>query len=393
MDRENEDKSVRDFAKRKKRYRRTRNMLIVLLLLAVSVIGVLVIYSINNRSYHGYKEIHSKELKGETTIGFLNFGSSVVKYGKDGVIAYNKEGKVQWNSAYNMSDPVADSCEDYVVVADRGNKQVRVFDKKGSVAKYSSEYNILKVEVANQGVVAILMEEGNYNHIRLYDLEGNVLAERVNSVKAEDGGYPLDISLSSDGKKLAVSYLSLTKNKEYSRVGFYNFGEVGKNKDNRYVGGFNTKEGVIATRIEFVNNDTVCVFKNDGLELYRLKELPQKVKDIPIKNTIKSILYNKKYCAIVTQAEGVTDKRLLLFNLDGETVLDKELDFEYKKIFLSYNEVIAFDDLNCNIIRKNGKVKFRYKFDGSITDLYPINGNDRYYLVNANKLSVIELTN
>jgi len=391
MQRENEDKSARGYAIRKKRYKRTRILLVLILLLVVAAIGVMALYSIYNRSYHGYKVIKSTDIKGETTVGYLSFGSSIIKYGKDGAIAYKQDGKVQWNCSYNMSDPVVDVCDNYVVIADRGNKQIRVISSKGKVDEYSSEFNIVKVEVAGQGVVAALMEEGNSNYIKLYDLEGNVLAEKKTGVKEKDSGYPMDISLSNDGTKLAVSYMSITDNEIISRFGFYNFSDVGKNHSDQYVGGFNCEKGSIATRIEFVNNDTVCVYKNSGFELYKVKEIPKLIKKIPIKEKIKSIIYNSLYTGVVTEANSESDKNLLLYNLSGKCILDKQIKLNYKKIFLINKELILYDDLTCNIIRVSGKLKFNYTFDGDITDIYPINNLDRYYLVSESKISSVQL--
>lgn len=394
MQRENEDKSVRGYASRKKRYKRRRNMLILILFLVVGIIGSIALYSIYNRSYHGYKLTKSIDIQGETTIGYLSYGSSIIKYGKDGAIAYDKEGKVQWNCSYNMSDPIIDISDSYVVIADRGNKQIKILNHKGTVGEYSTEFNIVKVEIAGkQGVVAALMEEGNKNHIKLYDTDGRVLVEMKTSVKDEDAGYPIDISLSEDGTKFAISYLVVSDGEEFSRVGFYNFSEVGKNKINRYVGGFNCDKGVIASRIEFVNNDTVCIYKNNGFEIYKVKELPKRIKVITTKARIKSVVFNGKYTGMVTEADSKSSKKLLLYNFSGKIVLEKDIDLEYKKITLLHNEILYYDDQTCYVYRKNGKLKFKYSFKGNIAELYPVNGLERYYLVSESKLSVINLKN
>lgn len=391
MQKENEDKAIRGYGNRKKRYRRTRNLLVLAVFLIVIIVGIVILYGILNRSYHEYKVIKSTELKGETDTGFISYGSSVVKYGKDGAIAYNKEGKIIWNCAYNMADPITDVCGKYIVIGDRGAKQIRVFDNKGAAGEYTTEFNIVKVEVAHQGVVAALMEEGDSNHIKLYDLDGHRLVEMKKSVKDDKFGYPLDISLSNDGTKLAISCLAVNQNDVFSRVGFYNFGGVGKNDANRYVGGYNSDKGVIASRVEFINNDTVCIYKNNGFDLYSMKEIPKRIKQITTKGKIKSILYNSKYAGFVTDADSKSDKKLVLYNLSGKCILDKKISLDYKNIFLTKDEVILHDNLTCNIIRLNGKLKFNKTFDRNITAIYPINNLDQYYLVNDSKLSDIQL--
>ncbi len=391
MGRVKEDKSVRGYASRKRQYKRIRNLMIIIVILALIVIGAIVAYSIYNRNYHGYKVTNTSEIKGETTKGFLGYGNSMLKYGKDGAIAYDKDGKTLWNCAYEMSDPVADICGEYVVIGDRRNKQVRVINGKGNAVSYTTDFNIIKAEVSEHGVTAILMEEGDNNYIKIYNLKGNVLADIKTNVKSKDDGYPLDISLSNDGTKLVISLLVILDGQEFTRIGFYNFGEVGQNATDNIVGGFNSDKGVIASRVEFVNNETVCVYKNNGFDIYNVKEKPKLVKSITTKSAIKSILYNSKYTGIVTEANSKSAKKLLLYNLSGKTVLEHDIDLEYKKILLRNDEIILYDERNCFIIRKNGKLKFKYTFKGDITDLYPINKFGRYYLVSDTKLSVIEL--
>ncbi len=390
MERENEDKSVRGYASRKRHYKRTRNLLILILLVVVVIIGIIVTWSIYNRNYHNYKVVKSIQVKGETTVGYLNYGSYIVKYGKNGAIAYNRDGKVQWNSSYNMSDPVANVCDKYIVIADRGNKQVRVFNAKGSVGQYSTEYSIIKVEVGNQGVVGALMEEGDNNYIKLYSIEGRELAKIKTSVKDKDTGYPVDFSLSDDAKKIVVSFLAISGNDVFSRVGFFNFGEVGKNYTNRMVGGFNSNKGTIASRVEFIGNNTVGIYKNNGFEIYAMKEIPKLVKKVETKSKIKSIFHNKEYTGIVTEPDSKSDMKLLLYNLSGKQVLNKQIKLDYKKLYMIHDEVIFYDSRTCNIIRRNGKNKFKHTFDGDISGVYPIDMN-HYYLLSETKISIVRL--
>ncbi len=389
MLKDKENQSLKEYNSRKKRYKRRRNLIIVTLLLILVVIAVVYLINLYNKSYSDIKVINTTEIQGESAIAYLSYGSSVVKYNKNGVMAFNKDGDVLWNSAYEMVNPIADLCDNYIVIADRGSKSIHIFNQKGEVGRFQSEYNIVKVEVASQGVVAALMQEGDANHIIVYDAEGNELCRAKNTVN--NAGYPMDISLSNDGNKLGAVYLSLAEGDAISTVGFYNFSEVGENYDNYFVGGYSYNKGIIIPKVVFLNNDIVCAFKDSGLVIYSVKQLPSVVKKIDFKAKIKSILYNHKYVGVVLEAQEDSSSKLVLYSLEGKVILDKTLDFKYNKIFLTEEEIIMYDDLTCIIMKTNGKEKFRYTFDKDIEEFYPINNLDRYFLINTLRLMDIML--
>lgn len=389
MPNENEGQSLREYGNRKKRLKRRRRIIISTLLLLFAVVGVIYFIRLYYRSYHSYGVLKTKDISGENAVGFLSYGSSVVKYGKDGVVAIDKDGKLLWNGSYELSDPIADTCGKYVVVAGRDSREIHIYNQKGEAGTIPTEYDIMKVEIASQGVVAALMEDGDTNHIILYDVDGTNLGEIATNVIEQ--GYPMDISLSDDGEKLVTSYVSYAGGSLTDKVSFYNFGKVGQNKTDRFVGGFNFDEGIIIPRVAFVNNDTVVAYKDDGVILYSVRELPSVIKEQKIDGKIQSILYNNKYVGVVLQTEGTSNKQLILYNLSGKKVLDKPIDYEYENIYLSDEEIIMNDNMSCLIMKADGKVKFRYTFDTNIDAIYPINNLDRYYLANGNELSEIQL--
>jgi hypothetical protein len=389
MIKENEEQSIREYGNRKKRYKRRRNFIITTLLLALVIVGAVYIIKLYNRSYQSYEVQKTVDVPGENAAGYLSYGEAVVKYSKDGAVAIDKDGNLLWNVSYNMSDPIADTCGKYVVIADRGSNTINVLNGKGSAGSYSTAYDIIKVEVASQGVVAALMEEGEKNFITLYDLDGTDLGEIETTVSGE--GYPLDISLSDDGKKLVTSFLTISNGTVIDKVSFYNYGEVGQNMTDRFVGGWAFDEGIIVPRVAFVNNDTVCIYKNDGFKIYSMEQIPSNTFEKELEGRIQSILYNDKYTGVVLEALEGTSKHLILYDLSGKKVLDKVLDFDYDNIFMTDEEIIMYGKSSCIVMKTNGKVKFRSTFEGNLEGFYPINNLDRYFLVNETKVSELLL--
>lgn len=397
MSKEMEDQ--KDYRNRKKRYKRRRNFIIFALLLIIVSIGAFYIYRLKNKSYQNCKIINTYTVKGDLTSGYIKFGSNIVRYNKDGAEAIDNSGKVLWNGSYNMSDPIADTCGNYVMIADRGGKLIHIYDEKGKDKSITTIHNILKAKVASQGVVAALMEENDKNYIKLYYSDGSAVSEDdgddvlVDSKSHVDTeGYPLDIALSEDGKKLAVVYMTVNTGKLICNIGFYNFGDVGQNYTDQYVGGYKTKTGVIVPEITFLNNNTVCAYKEDGFALYSMVEKPKKIKEETLKRKIESVIHNESYTGLVLEKTENEPRKILLYNLSGSVILDKNLDFDYNSIKLYGDEIVMHNDTSSYILKTNGKVKFHHTFDENIVDLYPINNLDRYFLANDKKISEVLLT-
>jgi hypothetical protein len=203
-------------------------------------------------------------------------------------------------------------------------------------------------------------------------------------------GYLMDFALSNDGKKLAVDFLSVTTEKIVSNIGFYNYGVVGQNEVDNFMGGFPYDDIVIPT-ITFLSNDLVCAFKDNGFVLYSMPEIPKIINEITLERKIQSVFFNEKYIGIILENEEATPKQLLLYDLKGRKILDQELDFVYDKILLSGNEIIMYNNTACTIIKSNGKEKFKYTFNNNLEAFYSSDHMNKYMLVTASEISEIVL--
>ena len=388
MAKDNEGQSVRDYGERKRRVRRRRNFVIVIAVIALLVGGSIYLYSLYNKNYNSYEVLKTLQNTDESGSQYRRYNSGILKFSRDGATAIDKEGKLKWNGSYEMKQPIADVCGEYAVVADQGGNSIKIFNDGGVAGSVSTIYAIIKVEVSKKGAVAALLEAEGGNKIIVYDVDGTMLVEMATNVI--DNGYPIDIALSDDGEKLISSYISVTTGEITGIATFYNFGEVGQNWTDRMVGAVNFT-GLVVPRVVFNNNDSACIFKENGFMIFEYAEMPQMIKEISFDNKIESILYNKEYIGVVLGTGEAGYRNLVLYNLKGEKVLDKKLDFDYREIYLADNEIIMYDNSSCIVMKINGTVKFSYTFDSNIAALYPVNDLDRYYYVSDKEIAQITL--
>lgn len=382
-----------DYEVRIKQYRHKviRNIIIILLIL----IGV-ALFMLNryiNKIYGSYEILNTVERTDSSTVNYVEYGNgNILKYSRDGVTAISASGKALWNSSYEMKNPIVDICGEYCAVADMGSKEVYVYDGKGKGTHIEVLNSITQIEVASQGVVAVLTQEDkagdNIYIYNPYDTDNPLIYEF--STNVNKNGYPIQIALSDDGAKMVTSYIKITKGVAENFVTFYNLIEVGKNKVDRIVGGFSFEQTIIP-KIEFVTNDIACVYKENGFLLYKMKQIPAEICNITFEEEIVSVFSNENYVGFVLMDKEEDKKSIAVYNLSGKKIMDRKLDYKYDNIITAENEIIFYSALECAILKLNGVEKFRYNFDKSIAYIFPVNERDKYVIIDDTSILEIKL--
>ena len=347
---------------------------------------------VRNKEYHGYNTVKSYDRTDSNTVTYMNYGDNILKYSRDGAMAMDADGNTLWNGSFEMQNPMVDCRGSYVAAANTGGREVYGYIGEDSGTVIDVPLPVQAVRVAAQGVVAVLLEDENSNSINLYnpyDSSNKLLVEVPTNVKTD--GYPVDIALSPDGQSLVTTYLTVNGGATESRVCFYNFSEVGQDK-NRIVGG-KTYDSSLVSKIEFVNDDTVCVFLDNGFTLFRNMKQPAEIYSEEFESEIKSVVYDEGYVGyIFEQGDGDGKYSLKLYDADGKVILDSGIDYEYESVYLDGPEVIFMSAKGCNIIKTNGVCKLRCDFDTGVRYLFGTGKDDTYFMIDDRMINIVELT-
>lgn len=367
----------------KKNVRAVIGLVIVLLLFSG-----LYLYNIYNK-YDSYKVIESVKIEGGGVSKYIPFEKFVVKYSCDGISYINGEETI-WDDAYEMKAPMVDVCESYLVIADKNTNDVFIYNKKGKVGKVSASYPITKLEVGKQGVVAALLEDEKANYIEVYDKEGNQLVSHKTLI--DENGYPLNFSLSDDGKKMMVSYVSINKGTLSNKILFYNFSNVGKNVSNRMVGEQSQYEETIVPTVQFISNNDAIAVGEDILSIYKMKDKPNLKKEIEFKDEIQKVFYSEDYIGIVFKnTNSKNPYRIEVYNLTGNRVMKSEIAMDFDNITFAGKNVLMYNDMNCMIMSLKGIKKFEYTFKGEISGIIPIDGKKTYLFMTNSAIEKVRL--
>lgn len=346
-------------------------------------------YRYLNRCMTEYKTVSGMARNDNTSVNYEYINEGMLRYSKDGVSFTNKKGELIWNETYEMASPKLVTSGKFMAIGDIGSSEVRIFGESGQTGAIGLDMPAVDLSVASQGVVAVVLSDSSQNYINLYDKKGEPLVKIKSTI--ENTGYPLAISLSEDGMKLAVSYLRIVDGKVKTNLAFYNFGEYGKNEIDNYVGGFEYDS--VFPQIRFTDNNTVSAFGNDRYVSFSMRNKPDVISELEFAREIRSVFFNEKYVGFVFKnADESSGNKytMLLYTTEGKLKIEQDFDFDYVTIVCEDNEIVMYNDLECVMYRFNGSVKFEYTFEQPIQKVIP-KGGDRFLIIDAENIRDIKI--
>lgn len=353
----------------------------------IAVVAVAVFLVINLQTYTSARTTVTYESTSAGNVSYLEFGSGVLKYSKDGIALVNRKGDEEWNQPYQIKNPIVNTYnDDAAVVADKGGNTIIVLDRKGLKGEMQTALPVEKVVVSAQGIVCAVLKNDASPKIMCYDAAGNILVELTTSLTGT--GYPLDVSISEDGKLLLVSYLCVQDGQLMTKVKYYNFdGEKDSKQD--YEVTADDYADMAAAEAFFMNGKTSAVIGDDRILFYKGENKPALSKTVTLNKKIKSVFHNNRYVGLVLKNEGSSGYELCLFNTSGKKVLSEEFTGDYANVKISGSQVFMYDGKKCSVFTRAGIHRFEGELDNNILEIFPVVGVNKYIVMNANGMEVV----
>ncbi len=288
-----------------------------------------------------------------------NLGGNILLYSKDGASCIDAKGNALWNQTFEMQEPMLSVCNNVAAIGDYNGRTVYVVSSTGQLGTVNTNLPIRKICVSQSGVVAAVLDDAEVTRILLYNGNENTDTSIVD-IKAtmDKSGYPMSLSLSPNGKLLAISYLHVNSGEMKSSVAFFNFGEVGKNESDNYVSGYDYPDTVIPY-VQFMNNSAAFAVSDDRIVFFEGGEKPANKATALLNEEVQGIYYNEDYVGLVFHNQtGESAYRLDVYNTAGTKIHSQLFDMEYTDIIFSRDQVIIYNDMDCKICNMSGVDKF-----------------------------------
>lgn len=371
----------------RRQQKRILQLMVVLGLLAMIGLGVYVYES--NKTYSSYKVLNTSDREENISTQYLEVDGNLFTYSGEGASLQDTKGNVFWTFPYEMQSPIVDVCDSTIVVADQGGTTMALFNREGEMGTTQTEKNIVKVCVAKQGVVAVILDDGSDTWINFYDSKGSLIAE--NQARIDEPGYPLDIAVSEDGQLIMVTYQFIDGAEIASYVAFYNFGTAGQGRIDNIVSGYQYN-GVVIPQTVYLDSSTSVAFRDDGFSIYKGGQIPKESVNITVEKEIVSTFYDTKNIGMVFENEGKDQLYTMqVYDTKGKEKFQTEFNIPYSNIRMSEGVIVMYNDSQVCVMGTDGVQKFKGNIaEGNIADFFKI-GRNKYVLALEHTVAVIKL--
>lgn len=365
---------------------RIRLVLLAVVLLLAALIGSRL------RRYHDYtvKTTYARGEATETT--YVGFQGNLLKYSRDGAFYTKYNGDLIWNYTYEMSNPKMDVSGNYILIYDMKGTQVSILTNTGFKQSIKTAMPIVDANIASQGTVAILMQEGDTGYVQLWDAEGNTLAS--GELHMENSGFPIALDISEKGDRLVVSQIDLNGGNVKTTIAFYDFGKDGQDKVDNIIATYSYADQVFP-EIHFMENDRVVAFGDAEVVVFNNNAKVSVDKEIFVDGEIKSVFFDDKFFGMicsVTDEAGDFVNQMTIYSSHGRKTTKKNVEIPYTKVeMLGNHELCLSNGKEVAIYSLQGIKKFAYSFDTSIYKIISGDSSRRYYFIKEDSIEGIRL--
>ena len=343
-------------------------------------------YYMNNRTFTGYSIASTTERSDTMTTKYAPFGDKILKYSRDGVSYTDDANSLLFSITYTMQDPILALSQKAGAVADKNGSQIYIFDQEKQLGQITTLLPIKHIAISNQGVVAVLMEESKSSKLEIYSADGTIIGDGIFDL--EDAGYPMNLSISSDGTKIAIAFAQISGSKFNSSVAVYNFDNVGENYVDHLVFAKNYTDYMIP-ELHYFDASTLVAVGDGILGFYQGSQIPEIVNEVTIENEIKSVFYGENMVGLVF--ETVEGKMLTLYDAKGNLVTQIPFTMDYDNIRIADNRVLIYNDTEMGLYSFSGKECFRHTFETSMVDIFTTKSRSKYLFVYTNETQLVKL--
>lgn len=380
------DEDMKDYHKKIWKHRTAVIIKYVTVIVLVLFVIFGIRYYVNNRSYTGYSIASTTERNDTLTTKYAPFGDKILKYSRDGISYTDDKNSLLFSITYTMQDPILALSENAGAVADKNGSQIYIFNREKQLGQITTLLPIKQIAISNQGVAAVLMEESNSSKLEIYSAEGTLIGDGVFDLG--DAGYPMNLSISRDGTKIAVAFAQINGSKLNSCVAVYNFDNVGENYVDQLVFAKNYTEYMIP-EVHYFDQSVFAAVGDGILAFYQGTQIPELVQEVTFEEEIKSVFYGEDNVGLVFDtAEG---KELKLYDMKGNLVSEISFDLDYDNIRIADNRILIYNDTEMGLYSYSGKECFRQTFETSMVDIFMTKSRSKYLFIYTNETQLIKL--
>ena len=351
----------------------------------VGTVSALVYLGIFNR-YDSFSVVSSADLGGRDG-SFIEFEGALLSYSRDGATLSDYDGNLIWTETYDMQTPVAVVSEGELLIYDKTGNGLVVMTRAGEQGAISTTLPVVRADISDNGVVAVLMQDRDTGYINVYQADGGLMAS--GQVHLENTGYPISLAISPDGQRLLVSMICVSEGTVAAQLSFYDFGDLGSTQKDNIIASFNYV-GSVFPEVGFFADGSAIAFGTREIIIYSGGKKPESSARISASSEIGSVFKNRKGFAVINKA-GEDKNTLTVYDHKGHVKFEKTVRLDYNKAqYISNGDILIANGDQVILYNGHGIRRFHHTFSDGFVALMPSGGLRDYVLVEGKKCSRIK---
>ena len=384
-----QDEDLKEKIRSRFRLPKDRISRMLLGMIAATLIAALAGSWIYNRThlFDSYRVIDSVRENDVEGTRYVMLGDRVLKYGHDGVFCVTTSNSALWSVAYSIQSPICDTCDDYFVIAEQQGKQVFVFDKNGLKGSYQTSMNIRKARVAANGVTAVLMDDGDVSWVNLYSQDGSSIA--TVRLTMDDSGYPLDIALTPNAKRMIVSSMKTSGRTLCGNALFYDFSS---SSSDRHLMQTISYDNLIIPEVYYASGQMPVAVTDSGYIVFSSDKRPSEKVNTVFEKEIISCFHEPDSIGFLFRSDEMDEMYdMEIYNHSGKRIMHTAGSYEYTGVAASKGEILLQDSSHLYICRTSGKQKLDVTYENEVKYFASLKGSRNYLVITDDSMDRIRI--
>ena len=351
---------------------------IVIAILVVAIIVIVALYMTNSvfRNWIDI-EIFRKEITQEGVVTIeLDEGESSNIYAfnkyigilsKNQLTLYNSSGANENNLEVQISNPLFDSANRFLVIGESNGKKVYMIEDKEIIWNSEVEGNISKVYVNKNGYVAVIMTGTSYkSEVQVFDPEGNSLFISFLSYT-----MAVDVAISNDNKYLAIAEVDTSGTIIQSNVRITSIEKAKTDPLNSIEKNYKSEQNKLLVNIAYQDKDRMVCMYTDTINVIENDQESVIFDNKDKKITAQSIDLKDYFTTIQEETSGFfsANSVINIVNVENKNVQNYTVETSVKELYTGGNMIALNLGTEVEFINTSGWLVKRYVANQEISNV------------------------
>ena len=342
---------------------------IAISILVIAIIIIVALYITNNEFRNWIDvEIFRKEISqdGVTTIeldegetsNIYAFNKYIGILSKNKFALYDSSGKEETNLEVQITNPLFDSANRFLVIGESNGQKVYVIEDKEVAWESEVEGNISKVYVNKNGYVAVIMTDMSYKSgVQVFDPEGNSLF-----ISFLSSTIAVDVSISNDNKYLAIVEVDISGTIIQSNIRIISIETARTDPSNSVENNYKSEQNKLIVNIDYQDKDRIVCMYTDTINIIENGQEAVIFDNKDKKITAQSIDLENYFTTVQEESSGIftANSVVNIINVESKNTQNYTVETSVKEIYTKGNMIALNLGTEVEFINTGGWLVKRY---------------------------------